>query len=104
MAARLLDAGHALTVFDTNRAALEPLASKGAFVANGVAEVAAEAEIILGSLPTPDVLRDVAIGPSGVIKGTRARVFIDLSTTGPRVSGASPPRLRRPTLPSWMRQ
>jgi 3-hydroxyisobutyrate dehydrogenase-like beta-hydroxyacid dehydrogenase len=87
MAARLLDAGHALTVFDTNRAALEPLASKGAFVANGVAEVAAEAEIILGSLPTPDVVRDVAIGPSGVIKGTRARVFIDLSTTGPRVSG-----------------
>jgi 3-hydroxyisobutyrate dehydrogenase-like beta-hydroxyacid dehydrogenase len=87
MAARLLDAGHALTVFDTNRAALEPLASKGAFVANGVAEVAAEAEIILGSLPTPDVVRDVAIGPSGVIKGTRTRVFIDLSTTGPRVSG-----------------
>ena len=87
MAARLLDAGHALTVFDTNRAALEPLASKGAFVANGVAEVAAEAEIILGSLPTPDVVRDVAIGPSGVINGTRARVFIDLSTTGPRVSG-----------------
>jgi 3-hydroxyisobutyrate dehydrogenase-like beta-hydroxyacid dehydrogenase len=87
MAVRLLDAGHALTVFDTNRAALEPLASKGAFVANGVAEVAAEAEIILGSLPTPDVVRDVAIGPSGVIKGTRARVFIDLSTTGPRVSG-----------------
>ena len=104
MAARLLDAGHALTVFDTNRAALEPLASKGAFVANGVAEVAAEAEIILGSLPTPDVVRDVAIGPSGVIKGTRARVFIDLSTTGPRVSGDVAATLAKANITSWMRQ
>ena len=87
MAARLLDAEYAVTVFDTNPAALQPLASKGAVVANGVTAVASEADIILGSLPTPDVVRDVAIGPAGVIKGTKARVFIDLSTTGPRVSG-----------------
>lgn len=87
MAARLLDAGHALTVFDTNPAAIEPLASKGAAVANGAAKVASDAEIILGSLPTPDIVRDVAVGAGGVIKGAKARIFVDLSTTGPRVSG-----------------
>ena len=86
MAARLLDAGYAVTVFDTNPAALQPLASKGAVVANDVAAVASEADIILGSLPTPDVVRKVTIGPGGVIKGGKARIFIDLSTTGPRVS------------------
>src|SRR5215471_11671469 len=87
MAARLLDAGYAVTVFDTNPAALQPFASKGATIANGAAVAASEADIILGSLPTPDVVREVAIGPGGVIKGAKARIFIDLSTTGPRVSG-----------------
>ena len=87
MAARLLDAGYAVAVFDTNAAALQPLASNGAVVANDVAAVASEADIILGSLPTPDVVREVAIGPGGIIKGGKARLFIDLSTTGPRVSG-----------------
>ena len=87
MATRLLDAGYAVAVFDTNAAALQPLASKGAVVANDVAAVASEADIILGSLPTPDVVREVAIGPGGIIKGGKARIFIDLSTTGPRVSG-----------------
>jgi 3-hydroxyisobutyrate dehydrogenase-like beta-hydroxyacid dehydrogenase len=87
MAARLIDAGYALSVYDTNPEALEPLAAKGASVATGPLEVAAAAEIVLGSLPTPDVVRSVAIGETGVIKGGKARIFIDLSTTGPRVSG-----------------
>jgi 3-hydroxyisobutyrate dehydrogenase-like beta-hydroxyacid dehydrogenase len=67
MATRLLEAGYAVAVFDTNPAALQPLASNGAVVANDVAAVASEADIILGSLPTPDVVREVAIGPGGII-------------------------------------
>lgn len=86
MSARLIEAGYALTVYDTNPAALAALVEKGAEAAGSPAEVAAAAGIVLASLPTPDVVRRVATGESGVIVGGKARIFIDLSTTGPRVS------------------
>ena len=34
------------------------------------------------SLPTPDIVLEVATGPEGVIEGKRVRRFVDLSTTG----------------------
>ncbi len=87
MAARLIDAGYALVIYDTNHAAMEALSRDKATIAKNPAEVADRAEIILVSLPTPDVVRNVATGADGVMKGRKARIFIDLSTTGPRVSG-----------------
>jgi hypothetical protein len=36
----------------------------------------------MASLPTPDVVLNVATGPGGVIEGKRVRRFVDLSTTG----------------------
>ena len=104
MAARLLDAGHALTVFDTNPAAIEPLASKGAAVANGAAKVASDAEIILGSLPTPDMVRDVAVGAGGVIKGAKDGSLLISRPPGRASRETLPPRLRRPTSRWWMRR
>jgi 3-hydroxyisobutyrate dehydrogenase-like beta-hydroxyacid dehydrogenase len=88
MAARLIAAGHALTVCDGSDAAVAPLVSAGARRAKTAADVAGEADIVLASLPTPDVVRTVALGPNGVIEGSRAKTFIDLSTTGPRVAAA----------------
>ena len=41
------------------------------------------ADIVLASLPTPDIVKAVALGPDGLIAGNRARIIIDLSTTGP---------------------
>jgi 3-hydroxyisobutyrate dehydrogenase-like beta-hydroxyacid dehydrogenase len=87
MAARLADAGHALIVCDTNPGAVAALVEKGAVAAASPAEVAAGAEIVFASLPTPDVVRTVAIGKGGVAEGGKARLLVDLSTTGPRVSG-----------------
>ena len=86
LAARLVDAGHALLVHDTNPAAVAALVAKGAVSAASPAEVASGAEIVFASLPTPAVVRTVAIGPDGVADGTTARVLVDLSTTGPKVS------------------
>jgi 3-hydroxyisobutyrate dehydrogenase-like beta-hydroxyacid dehydrogenase len=86
MAARLADAGHALLVHDTSPAALAALVEKGAVAAASPAEVASGAEIVFVSLPTPDVVRTVAIGKGGVSEGGRVRLLVDLSTTGPRVS------------------
>jgi len=88
MAARLIAAGHHLTVSDGSDAAVAPLVAAGAKRAKTAAEVAGEADIVFASLPTPDVVRTVALGPNGVIEGGRAKTFIDLSTTGPRVAAA----------------
>jgi 3-hydroxyisobutyrate dehydrogenase-like beta-hydroxyacid dehydrogenase len=82
MAERLLEAGRRLVVFDTNEAALKPLAARGATVARSALEVANQAEIVMASLPTPDIVRRTIIGPEGAINGTRIRRFIDLSSTG----------------------
>jgi 3-hydroxyisobutyrate dehydrogenase-like beta-hydroxyacid dehydrogenase len=88
MAARLLAAGHAVTVCDSSDAAVAPLVAAGARRAKTAAEVAGEAEIVLASLPTPDVVRSVALGEGGIIQGSMVRTFVDLSTTGPRVAAA----------------
>jgi 3-hydroxyisobutyrate dehydrogenase-like beta-hydroxyacid dehydrogenase len=86
MATRLLEAGHTLVVYDTSPAAVQSLAAKGAVAAGSAAVVANEARVVFASLPTPDAMRRVAIGSEGVSSGNRIRIFIDLSTTGPRVS------------------
>ncbi len=85
MARRLIEAGHALTIFDTNEAAVAPLVALGAVQARSVAQVASAAETVFVSLPTPDVVQAVA---AAAATGNRIRTFIDLSTTGPRVAEA----------------
>lgn len=82
MARRLLDAGYGLTIYDTSDQAAEPLVAQGAHRADSPAAVASAAEIVLASLPTPPVVEAVALGPKGLIEGRRARIFIDMSTTG----------------------
>ena len=86
MAGRLLDAGYAVTVFDTNETAMQRLEQRGAKRASSAADIASECETVLVSLPTPDVVKTVALGPAGVIQGTKVKTFVDLSTTGPRVA------------------
>ena len=86
MALRLIDTGHRLTIYDTSTTAIAPLAARGAVVAKSTREVAAAVETVLVSLPTPDIVRAVALGESGIGAGGRVKTFIDLSTTGPRVA------------------
>jgi 3-hydroxyisobutyrate dehydrogenase-like beta-hydroxyacid dehydrogenase len=82
MAKRLLQAGHALAVFDTNEAAAGPLVDAGARRLASVAALASEAEIVFASLPTPPIVHAVALGPGGVVEGTTVKYFVDTSTTG----------------------
>ena len=88
MANRLIDAGHPLTVYDIRDAAMAPLAARGAAKALSSHAVADAADIVFFSLPTPDDVRNEAIGEKGVIKGTRAKILVDLSTTGRRTTMA----------------
>ena len=82
MCRRLIEAGHQLTVFDTNADAVAAAEALGARKAGSPAAVADAAEIVFASLPTPPIVENVALGPNGVIEGSRVRIFIDTSTTG----------------------
>jgi 3-hydroxyisobutyrate dehydrogenase-like beta-hydroxyacid dehydrogenase len=87
MANRLLDAGYRLCVYDVSEEATKPLVARGAELAASPAEVASTAETVFMSLPTPDIVREVALGGNGgVINGSTVRTVIDLSTTGPGVA------------------
>ena len=86
MTERLLAAGHSVVVTDPSEAAVAALVEKGATRAGSAAEVASAADIVFASLPSPAVVEMVALGGDGVAAGTRAKIFIDLSTTGSRVA------------------
>ena len=86
MASRLLDAGFALCVFDTNPDVVKPLAARGATVLTSAQDVASTARIVLVSLPTPQIVQAVALGPQGISSGTTVKIMVDLSTSGPGVA------------------
>jgi 3-hydroxyisobutyrate dehydrogenase-like beta-hydroxyacid dehydrogenase len=86
MSRRLLAAGYELVVHDLRAEAVEGLVAAGAEAAKSPAEVAERTELVLISLPTPDVVRTVALGPDGLIHGGVLRTYVDLSTTGQAVA------------------
>jgi 2-hydroxy-3-oxopropionate reductase len=83
LARRLLEAGHRLTVYDTAEAAMDQLAGAGAGVSLSARAVADAAEIVLVSLPSPEVVD--AVGEQ-LAEGSAMRLYVDLSTTGPEVA------------------
>ncbi|HET6870809.1 MAG TPA: NAD(P)-dependent oxidoreductase [Solirubrobacteraceae bacterium] len=83
MARRLLQAGHSLSVFDVAPRAVEALAEAGAEVCESARGVADAAELVLVSLPSPDVVSEVA---RELAEGSALRIYVDLSTTGPEVA------------------
>jgi 3-hydroxyisobutyrate dehydrogenase-like beta-hydroxyacid dehydrogenase len=82
LARRLVDAGYSLTVFDTSDGVVRPFVERGATAVQSPAAVASACEIVITCLPTPAVVHKVALGPAGVIEGSRVKIFIDMSTTG----------------------
>jgi 3-hydroxyisobutyrate dehydrogenase-like beta-hydroxyacid dehydrogenase len=84
MASRLLDAGFALSVFDTNAEVTKPLAARGATIAASAQDVANTARIVLLSLPTPPIVQSVV--NSSIVNGSAVKIVCDLSTSGPAVA------------------
>ncbi len=83
MARRLVRAGHHLSVYDVAAPAVTALAEAGAEACASAREVADAAELVLVSLPSPEVVSEVARELAG---GSALRVYVDLSTTGPAVA------------------
>jgi 3-hydroxyisobutyrate dehydrogenase-like beta-hydroxyacid dehydrogenase len=86
MSKRLINAGYSLTVCDTSRAAVAELAKHGAQVAGSPAEAASASPTVFLSLPTPDVVYEVALGKGGAHEGKGLKHVVDVSTTGPQMA------------------
>ena len=83
-AERLLDAGYPLVVHNRSREKAEPLAARGASVADTAADLAAAADIVLTSLPNDDAFESTAASVAASARpGT---VLVDTSTVSPGVS------------------
>lgn len=86
MARRLLAAGYEVGVFDASADAVSRLAEQGARAAPSPAALMAETDMVLMSLPTPEIVQAVALGENGLVHGRGARLVVDLSTTGPSMA------------------
>jgi 3-hydroxyisobutyrate dehydrogenase-like beta-hydroxyacid dehydrogenase len=83
MARRLVQAGHQLSVYDVAHPAVAALVEVGAEACESARGVADAAELVLVSLPSPDVVSAVA---RELADGSALRTYVDLSTTGPQVA------------------
>ncbi|TVQ40323.1 MAG: 2-hydroxy-3-oxopropionate reductase [Spirochaetaceae bacterium] len=87
MARNLLKAGYDLVVHDIVPAAVKEVVNDGAAEGSSPRAVAAESDIIITMLPNSPHVKQVVLGPSGVIEGVRAgSIVIDMSSIAPLVA------------------
>jgi len=84
MAARLLQAGHHVTVWNRTAEKAAPLAKEGAVVAFTPAEAAAGVDVAITMVATPEALDQVVLGEEGLARALGpGQILIDMSTVGP---------------------
>jgi 3-hydroxyisobutyrate dehydrogenase len=85
LAASLLRAGFALSVYDRDREAARRLEEAGAEWADSPAAAAAEADVVVTCLPSPSAVADVIEGLDGALTSLRGgATWIDMSTNDRR--------------------
>lgn len=95
IAARLIEVGHDLTVWNRTPEKTKPLAEAGAKVAGSPAEVAAACEAVITILTDGAAIDAVYNGPSGLLSGdVKGKLFIEMSTVAPKVETDLAPKVR----------
>ena len=81
MARNLLKAGHAVQGFDVSKAQADALAASGGQAAAGVKAAASGVEVVITMLPAGKHVREVYLGPDGVLAAAGSNaLLIDSST------------------------
>ena len=87
MARNLVKAGYAVVGFDTDAGRLARFTAAGGKGVKSAAEAGAGGAVVLLSLPTGDVVREVVMGANGLLAVMKAgTTIVDLSTTEPKVA------------------
>jgi 3-hydroxyisobutyrate dehydrogenase len=86
IAARLMEVGHQVTVWNRNPEKTKPLAEAGAKVAATPAELASAVEVAITILTDGAAIDAVYNGPTGMLSGdVKGKLFIEMSTVAPKV-------------------
>jgi 3-hydroxyisobutyrate dehydrogenase-like beta-hydroxyacid dehydrogenase len=84
IAARLLEAGHPVVVWNRTGAKATPLVARGAELAGTPAELAASSQVVITMLADPAALQATVPGPTGIAAGlTPGTEVVEMSTVGP---------------------
>ncbi len=87
MCNHVLDAGHYVTVYTRSRERAEPLLERGAAWADSPAEVAAASDAVFSIVGYPADVRDVILGPDGVLAGAApGAIVVDMTTSEPALA------------------
>ncbi len=87
MCGHLLRAGFAATVFNRTRSKAEPLLAAGAAWADNPMAVAEASEVIFTIVGFPADVREVILGPDGVLAGCRpGKIIVDMTTSEPSLA------------------
>lgn len=87
MCGHLLRAGFALSVYSRTRAKAEPLIELGAVWCDSPREVAEVADVVFTMVGFPDDVRQVILGPEGVLAGSRpGMIIVDFTTSRPSLA------------------
>jgi 3-hydroxyisobutyrate dehydrogenase len=87
IARRLLQAGYKVSVYNRDRSKAEALVGYGAVVANSIAELASNTDVILSCLANDDAVRKVYADREGVFSNVRpGTVVLEMSTVNPETS------------------
>jgi 3-hydroxyisobutyrate dehydrogenase-like beta-hydroxyacid dehydrogenase len=84
MAGRLMEAGHQVAVWNRTARKARPLVDRGATLAATPAQAAAEADLVVTMLATPEAVQEVVLGKAGAAEGLRSgSTLVEMSTIGP---------------------
>lgn len=84
MAKNLLKGGFPVVAYDLRAEALAEVVAAGASVGTSSKDVAAHSEVIITMLPNSPEVRQVVLGPNGVIEGVRpGAIVVDMSSIAP---------------------
>lgn len=84
---RLMAAGHTVTGWNRTKDKGDALIQKGMKWAESPREAASESEIIFSIVTDSAAVRDIALGPNGILAGLRKDgIYLDMSTIAPDAS------------------
>lgn len=103
IATRLLQRGHALTVFDLDQSKASALVSKGATAASSVANAVLASDFTILSLNHADIVRSAVFGKNGVASvATADKLLIDMSSIDPAATVEMSVQLESTTGMAWL--
>ena len=95
VAARLIEVGHQVAVWNRTPEKTKPLAAAGAKVAGSPAELAAASEAVITMLTDGAAIDAVYNGPNGLLSGdVKGKLFIEMSTVAPKAATDLAPKVR----------